>query len=268
MQTPSPNPVDQWQLGAAGLGLIHVPKSCDILADRLQQQIYEGFYPPGMALPTERELVATTGLSRGSVREALRILQAQGLVKTRPGRGGGSVVAKLNDDSLGEHIHRFAKVRALPLQQLVEVRQALEPMVAYLAARNRTAAELAQLQAIAAQLDQAAASDVPRFLQENARWHLAMATASHNDLLRAFMYSISELMLEVSQIKNFASEEVRQLVSIAHRRILQAIEAQDADAAKRRAERDVQAYAAHLEAALKRALKPARKSASPRGKKA
>ena len=256
MQSRSTAPSGTTQLPSPGLGLIHVPKSCDILADRLQQQIYEGVYPPGMALPTERELVASTGLSRGSVREALRILQAQGLVQTRPGRGGGSVVAKLNDDSLGEHINRFAKVRALPLQQLVEVRQALEPMVAYLAARHRTAAQLKQLQAIAARLDQAATTDVPRFLEENAQWHLAMAAASHNDLLRAFMASISGLMLEVSRIKNFASEEVRQLVSIAHRRILQAIETQDADAAKRRAERDVQAYALHLEAALKTATQP------------
>lgn len=267
MQTRSPAPLEEIGLGAAGLGLINVPKSCDILADRLQRQIYDGVYQPGVALPTERELVATTGLSRGSVREALRILQAQGLVQTRPGRFGGSIVAQLNDDSLGEHIHRFAKVRALPLQQLVEVRQALEPMVAYLAARNRSPAELAELQAIATRLDQAALTDVPRFLHENAKWHLAMATASHNDLLRAFMSSISGLMLEVSQIKSFASTEVRQLVSIAHRRILQAIESQDAEAAKRRAERDVQAYAAHLEAALQRALKPARKILSAREKK-
>jgi DNA-binding FadR family transcriptional regulator len=168
---------------------------------------------------------------------------------------------------LGEHIHRFAKVRALPLQQLVKVRQALEPMVAYLAARNRSPAELAELQAIATRLDQAALTDVPRFLHENAKWHLAMATASHNDLLRAFMGSISGLMFEVSQIKCFASTDVRQLVSIAHRRILQAIESQDADAAKRRAERDVQASAAHLEAVLHRALKPARRTLPAREKK-
>jgi GntR family transcriptional regulator, transcriptional repressor for pyruvate dehydrogenase complex len=236
-----------------GLGLIHVPKTCDVLAERLQQQIVEGTYPPGAALPTERELVATTGLSRGSVREALRILEAQGLVRTRPGRHGGTVVAQPSDESLGTHITRFAKVRGVPLHALVEARQALEPMVAYLAARNRTAEDLADLVSISARLDEAAENDVPRFLEENANWHTALAKASHNDLLRAFTASISGLMLDASRIENFASDEVRKLVTIAHRRILQAIEAQDADAARRRAERDVAAYARHLEAAVRAA---------------
>src|SRR4030095_8636123 len=105
-----------------------------------------------------------------------------------------------------------------------------EPMVAYLAARNRTDADLAGLRAISDRLDAAAVDDVPRFLEENAKWHTALAAASHNDLLRAFTASISDLMLEASRLEKFASEEVRRLVTLAHRRILQAIEAQDGDA--------------------------------------
>lgn len=235
----------------ADIGTIKVPKSCDVLAERLQKQILSGAYPPGSALPTERELVAGTGLSRGSVREALRILEAQGLVQTKAGRYGGSVVSRPTDALLASHINLFAKGRSVVLSSLVEARQALEPMVAYLAARNRTDEDLQTLTLICARLDEAALSDVPRFLEENANWHSAIAVASHNDLLRAFTGSISGLMLEASRIENFASADVRTLVTQAHRRILQAIEAQDADTAKRRAERDVQAYAQHLEAAVK-----------------
>jgi GntR family transcriptional regulator, transcriptional repressor for pyruvate dehydrogenase complex len=236
--------------GALGVGLINVPKSCDVLADRLHKQIVDGAYPPGAALPTERELVSETGLSRGSVREALRILEARGMVRTRPGRYGGTVVAELSDEFLGGQIHDFAKVRGVPLHALVEARQALEPMIAYLAAKNRTPQDLAELEAISARLDAAAADDVPRFLEENANWHIALAAASHNDLLRAFVASISSLMLDVSRIESFASDDVRQLVTTAHRRILDAIHAQDAEKARRRSERDVEAYARHLEAAV------------------
>lgn len=234
----------------ADLGLINVPKSCDLLAERLHKQIVDGAYAPGSPLPTERELVATTGLSRGSVREALRILEARGLVRTRPGRYGGTVVAEPSDEFLGSHIHAFAKVRGVPLHALVEARQALEPMIAYLAAKNRSDEDLAELQAISARMDAAADDDVPGFLAENAHWHSALAVASHNDLLRAFTASISALMLDVSSIENFASHDVRQLVTTAHRRILQAIESQDADAARRRSERDIEAYAKHLAAAV------------------
>lgn len=232
------------------LGCIRVPNSCDVLAERLQQHILSGAYPPGSPLPTERELVASSGLSRGSVREALRILGAQGLVRTRAGRYGGSVVSRPTDAQLAGHIKLFAKGRGVSLSALVEARQAVEPMVAHLAARHRTADDLAALKIISARLDEAALDDVARFLEENANWHTALAAASHNDLLRAFTASISGLMLEASRIENFASEDVRKLVTQAHRRILLAIETQDADAARRRAERDVQAYALHLAAAV------------------
>jgi DNA-binding FadR family transcriptional regulator len=238
-----------------GLGLINVPKSCDVLAERLQQEILSGVYPPGSALPTERDLVAVTGLSRGSVREALRILEAQGLVVTRPGRYGGSVVSRPSDAMLAGHISFYAKGRSVSLTALVEAREALEPMVAALAAKHRTAQDLAALRAISARLDDAALTDVPSFLEENARWHAALAAATHNDLLRAFTASIAGLMFEASRIENFASENVRKLVTHAHRRILEAIEAKDAETARKRAERDVQAYARHLEAALKAAGK-------------
>ncbi len=252
---PSPKrlaaqPVKQIPVMLEALGLIKVPKSCDVLAGRLQQQILSGAYAHGAALPTERELVSGTGLSRGSVREALRILEAQGLVQTRAGRYGGSVVSRPTDALLASHINLFARGRSVALRALVEARQALEPMVAYLAARNRTQQDLETLSLISARLDEAALDDIPRFLEENANWHSALAIASHNDLLRAFTTSISGMMLDASRIENFASGDIRTLVTQAHRRILRAIEVQDADAARRRAERDVQAYARHLEAAV------------------
>ncbi len=233
-----------------GLGKIRVPKSCDVLAEKLQEQILSGAYPPGSSLPTERELVLATGLSRGSIRETLRILEAQGLVNTRAGRYGGSVVARPTDELLANHINLFAKGRQVSLRSLVEVRQALEPMVAYLAARNRTDDDLAELRRISAVMDAAALTDVPRFLEENANWHTALSAASHNELLHALASSVSWLMVEASRIENFASEDVRLLVARAHRRILEAIEAKDGDAARRRAERDVLAYAKYLEAAV------------------
>ncbi len=235
------------------LGSIKVPKSCEVLAEKLQAQILSGDYPAGVSLPTERELVEATGLSRGSIRETLRILEAQGLVRTRPGRYGGSVVAQPTNALLASHINLFARVRSVPLRALVETRQALEPMVAYLAAANRTEADLAELRRISALLDAAAPNDVATFLEENANWHTALSAATHNELLRALMGSISGLMMEASRIENFASEDVRRLVTHAHRRILEAIEAQDGDAARRRAERDVQAYARYLEEAVAKA---------------
>ena len=121
-----------------GLGRIKVPKSSDVLAERLKQEILDDGYNLGASLPTERELVSTTGLSRGSVREALRILEAQGLVNTRAGRYGGTTVSQPTADHLAGHINLYIKGRSVTLLALVEVRLALEPMVAALAAERRT----------------------------------------------------------------------------------------------------------------------------------
>lgn len=232
------------------LGLIKVPKSSDVLADKLRGEILSETYPVGSPLPTERELVSATGLSRGSVREALRILESQGLVTTKAGRYGGTVVSQPSDDLLASHINFYAKGRSVPLRALVEVRLALEPMVAYLAAKNRTNENLEELQAIADRLDAAAKNDVEVFLQENAKWHDALAAASHNELLRGFAKSVAGMMFEVSRLEEFATPEIRGRVCKAHRRILDAITARDAETARARVEKDVKAYAKELEGAL------------------
>lgn len=233
-----------------GLGRIKVPKSSDVLAERLKQEILNDGYQPGATLPTERELVSTTGLSRGSVREALRILEAQGLVNTRAGRYGGTTVALPTTDQLTSQVNLYAKGRSVSLSALVEVRLALEPMVAALAAKRRTEEDLSNLHAIAERIEWAAENDLSTFLEENVNWHDAIAAASHNDLLHAFATSVSGIMFEASQIKEFASPEVRERVLRAHAKILEAIESGDADLARTRVERDVQAYAAILAATL------------------
>ena len=233
-----------------GLGRIKVPKSSDVLAERLKQEILSDGYNLGASLPTERELVSTTGLSRGSVREALRILEAQGLVNTRAGRYGGTTVSQPTTVQLASHVSLYAKGRSIPLSALVEVRLALEPMVAALAAERRTDEDLANLHAIAERIDWASDNDLTAFLEENVNWHDAIAAASHNDLLHALATSVSGLMFEASQIKEFASAEVRLRVRRAHARILEAIEAGDAELARRRVERDVQAYATILATTL------------------
>jgi GntR family transcriptional regulator, transcriptional repressor for pyruvate dehydrogenase complex len=233
-----------------GLGRIKVPKSSDVLAERLKQEILGDGYNLGASLPTERELVSTTGLSRGSVREALRILEAQGLVNTRAGRYGGTTVSQPTTVQLASHVNLYAKGRSVPISALVEVRLALEPMVAALAAERRTDEDLAILHAIAERIDWASDNDLSAFLEENVNWHDAIAAASHNDLLHAFATSVSGMMFEASKIRDFASPEVRQLVRHAHARILEAIEAGDAELARRRVEKDVRAYGSILAAAL------------------
>src|ERR1700747_630467 len=76
-----------------------VPKASEGLADDLRERILLGEFPEGTALPTERDLVAQTQMSRATVREALRILEGQGLISIKTGRAGGDYVQTTDDGS-------------------------------------------------------------------------------------------------------------------------------------------------------------------------
>lgn len=228
---------------------IYVPKSCDVLAAELRKRIIDGEFENGDPLPVERDLVLQTGLSRSSVREALRILETEGLVQTKPGRYGGTVVNLPSAELLVGQVNLFVRGRRIARQEIVTAREAIEPALARLAALNRNADDLADLARISDALE-AAIDDLPRFLEENANWHLAIAVASHNEILCAFMKSITHLILDSTEVDDVTSDDVRKAVIQAHRSILLAIRQGDPDAAQRRMSRHVVAYSQRLEPAL------------------
>ncbi|OZI77707.1 hypothetical protein CAL22_04020 [Bordetella genomosp. 12] len=224
------------------LGLIDVPKSCDMLASRLRNQILSGVYPAGTQLPAERDLVSQTGLSRNAIREGLRILEAEGLVQTRLGRYGGSFVCQPSDEMFARHFRVYARGRKLPLEALLEARESLEPRIAMLAAANRNSDDLAELQGVLDRLAAPPAQDPATFLAETRHWIYGVATASHNELLRVFMTSLAELIHDLSGLEDFTSEASRKEIIHIYQRIFQAIADGDVAAAGRRAERHVKAY--------------------------
>jgi len=228
---------------AVKLPPIRAPKNSDLLARELRRRILDGVLEPGMPLPAERELMVQTGLSRGSVREALRILETESFVRTKPGRLGGSIASRPDDQSMHRSVSLFVGGRGITLLSLLQTREAVEPSLAALAAENRSDDELKTL-VDATQRVEDAFADVPTFLLENVNWHCAVADASHNELLRAFMRSISSLIHKASAIENFATDEVRRAVIKSHRQILQAITARDVEAARRRMARNLAALTA------------------------
>lgn len=237
--------ISQKRQGLVQVGRILVPKASDLLAARIREQILTGTFVEGQPLPAERELVIETGLGRSTIREALRILENQGLVVTRTGRNGGSVVMRPGRASLEDSIGTFIRGQQLRLTALLEAREAVEPLAARLAALHRTDADLARLTELQANLGGAVtAQDLPAYLLANVAWHLAVVHASHNELLIAFMTAIGQAVHAATEADNFNSDAVRVATLRAHSRILEAIETRDPEAAERRMRRHVQAYVA------------------------
>src|ERR1700757_4941949 len=221
---------------------VEVPKASDVLAHQLRERILTGELPEGTALPAERELVKQTRMSRATVREALRILEVQNLVRVRAGRAGGAFVQRPTTKSMASTVSMLIRGRQIKLADLMETREALEPFCAELAARKRTDDDLAVLDRANDDIADPDA-DLSAFLQANLDWHVGVVLASHNELLIGFMTALSHAIYAGTENAAFVDDTVRTVTARAHRSITTAIRSRDADAAGRRMRRHVHSYA-------------------------
>jgi len=226
---------------AVRLTPLHVPKAPDVLADDLRERILRGDFPEGTALPPERELVNQTRMSRATIREALRILEVQGLVRVKTGRAGGAYVSRPGQDSMADSVDLLIRARRIRIPALLETREAIEPFCAQLAAKRRTDEDLGRLEA--ANEAMAAAGTLAEFLQANVDWHVAVAVAGRNELLTGFMRALARGIYASTDNQGFVDDDVRMTTLRAHRAVTKAIQAKDPDAARRRMSRHVHSYA-------------------------
>jgi GntR family transcriptional repressor for pyruvate dehydrogenase complex len=228
------------------LTTLDIPKAADVLAEVLREQILEGQLGEGSTLPSERALAEQSGLSRATVREALLILELDGLVLTRTGRKGGTEVVRPRSERVQRSIRTFIRGQGVRFESVLQAREAIEPQSARLAALHHTPEDWARLsqchQAIADHID-----DVPSFLQANLDWHVSLVQASHNELLIAFTQAIAQVVYKATDLRGFNSPEVRQAVVQAHQKVMYAVGQRDADAAWSRMGRHVGAYVQAVE---------------------
>ncbi|MBL8338301.1 MAG: FadR family transcriptional regulator [Rhodoferax sp.] len=223
--------------------VIQVPKAADMLAGVLREKILEGHYEEGTDLPNERDLGLRSGLSRASVREALRILEGEGLIVTRSGRNGGSAVMRPSLATIERSVAIFIRGQKIRLEAVLETRSAIEPSCARFAAMHRTDEDMVQIEARHRALMAASESgDLAAYLRANLDWHVQVVRASHNELLIAFISAVSQSVYVSTDIEGFNSVDVRQAVIRAHQQVNEAIRARDGDAAARRMARHVGAY--------------------------
>jgi DNA-binding FadR family transcriptional regulator len=221
---------------------MEVPKASDVLANELRERILSGEYPEGTPLPPERELVVQTRMSRTTVREALRILEVQGLIRIKAGRAGGAFVQQPGEENVASSLELLIRGRRLRLASVHETREAIEPSCARLAALHRTTGDLRRLEATNEAI--AASADLDGFLRANVDWHVAVATASHNEILTGIMMALSRAIYTTTNNEGFINDEVRAITVRAHRSVTRAIKDRDPDAAVRRMSRHVHSYAA------------------------
>jgi DNA-binding FadR family transcriptional regulator len=159
------------------------PPAYQQLADELRAEITSGRLQPGERLPPEPELCVKIGVSRSTVREALRLLASQHLIVTTRGVTGGSFVAHPDAEQLADGLSTgFALLThsaAIGLADLLELRRALEVPAAGLAAVRREEAHLVELRSTLFDPD---IDDIDTMLAAHSSFHRAMAKATGNPL--------------------------------------------------------------------------------------
>jgi DNA-binding FadR family transcriptional regulator len=218
-------------------------RTSQTLADHLRRSILEGEVADGDPLPSERALAEQSGTGRSSVREALRILEAEGLVATRRGRGGGAVVRRPAFTQMAHSIDVFVRGRNVRYATVLEARQVIEPGAAMLAASHRSPADLAELLDLHRLVTEAhRADDVAAFVEANLAWHLAVIRASANDLLIGIMLGLTALVRASLDEAEFYLPGLRAESLRAHDRITDAVVRGDGAAAGRRMARHLHAH--------------------------
>lgn len=208
-----------------------VAPAYQLLADRLRVEIMSGQLLPGARLPTEPQLCEQSGLSRSTVREALRLLSSQHLIITTRGVNGGSFVAEPDartlGDSLSDGVGLLLASGAVKGDDFLEVRRMLEVPAAGLAAARREPHHLRDLEAAMFDPDSATLDER---IAAHAAFHLAVAAASGNTLLCLVVqpfYTVSDR----KAADHNAPLPMWRLIDRDHRALLAAIRDQDIDLA-------------------------------------
>ncbi|HEX5774008.1 MAG TPA: GntR family transcriptional regulator, partial [Geomobilimonas sp.] len=155
------------------------------VVEQIQEAIVSGKLKAGDQLPPERELKELFTISRGTLREALRVLEQKGLIEIRTGVAGGSIVKGVSTQQVSESLDLLIRYKKVSLQNLAEFRVGLEGDVAAHAAERATEEDIARLRALlakaAAYLDKGS-EYWDSFIRTDEEIHLAIAETTHNPL--------------------------------------------------------------------------------------
>jgi GntR family transcriptional repressor for pyruvate dehydrogenase complex len=202
----------------------------DEIASQVRALISEGVLKPGDRLPPERELIREFGVSRPSLREALKSLVAQGFLEVK--QGDRTFVKSITSEKLQDPLSLLLKADTQKIFDLIEVRKAMEAWGAFHAAQRGSEEDIKQLEEIIGEM-KAALDEGKSWEKQDADFHLAMAQATHNTIQTHIMSTIYDLLRE-SVARVFRDQGKAKKLFNQHYRIFSAIKNRSPDKARER----------------------------------
>jgi GntR family transcriptional repressor for pyruvate dehydrogenase complex len=220
-------------------------KAAMLIAQRIVHDALREHLQPGDLLPAERLMLERYEIGRGTLREALRLLEFEGVITLKPGPKGGPVLQDPDPSHLASTFVLLMQLKSAPFRAIVEVRTAIEPMISSLAAARMTDKAVAELgESISKMRDNLNDQDI--FFEANRSFHDIIAWSSGNPLLSYIVDSLLSIM-DGTVIGIDYPDARRKAILEAHTEIHKAIAARDPAAASRRMQSHLEAYVRYAE---------------------
>ena len=215
-------------------------KTSELVAREILRDITSRRLPHGSRLPPEAEMLEQYGVSRASLREALRILEVHGVIAIKAGPKGGPIVIEGGAADFGEMATLYFQVNRVTFAELADARLTLEPMIARMAAERRSAADAERLVAF---MSATSAGDGRRqedYVDESLSFHDMLAGMAGNPVVSLIVSSFREIFMRYGRT-SLDHEEHTAIIKI-HNRIARAVIDGDGPAAEAAMRRHMQLF--------------------------
>ena len=200
------------------------------IIEQIRSAILNGDLKPKDKLPPEKILAENFGVSKASLREAFRALEALGLLEVRQGMAGGAFVKKVDLETARSNLFNYIFFQKPSIKEFTELRLLLEPNVAAIAARERTEADLADLEKNMAETLERL-DTMPFYYELDTYFHHRICTIAKNRLICFVIDSVKNAVVNI-KLQLELDHEFSIQVYKAHTRIFDALRRQDADMAR------------------------------------
>ncbi|SIQ45952.1 transcriptional regulator, GntR family [Alkalispirochaeta americana] len=224
---------------------VETKRASEVIYDQIKEMITSGRLKPGDRLPSERAMMEMLSRSRPTIREALRMLERTGLIRTVAG-SNGAIVQKPNTRSVEQALETAIQTQALSLSEVWEYRHLNETAIVEWASQRRTAKDLEALDKILEQ-SRESVDDPGEFIKYDPLFHAALAKASKNTVayLLSQILAISMVALleqRMAELDMKTQQAMCRKVLVMHADIVAALKSRDKDAARRAMEAHIEAF--------------------------
>jgi len=198
-------------------------KVSEHIIEQVRKAIFEGQLKPGDKLPPERELIKNFGVSKATLREALRSLEVLGFLEIRKGASGGAFVTEVDLKKARDCFTNFLHFKNLSLEDLAEVRLLLESYIAEKAALTVTEEDLQRLKKLIEESDYVLKHDTPIETRKNEiEFHRIIGSVTGNPILMFILDFVENLLIDTKEILQPGKEFSKKVLN-AHKRIYKAL---------------------------------------------